>query len=211
MEGYIGEIKLFAGNFAPRGWAFCQGQTLTIAQHSALFSLVGTNYGGNGTNNFMLPDLRSRVPIGTGQGAGLSNINLGQQVGTQQTKITSENLPANSLNVKITGLSVKSTGASVKIPVNDDTTSGGGTSPVEGVLGVPENGLYASSGNGKFYSGNPVSVDLGTMSVDGTAKVEVTGKSDQPFSNIQPSLGLNYIICLEGIYPSRNYSELFNL
>jgi microcystin-dependent protein len=117
MDELIGVVKLFAGNFAPRGWAFCQGQTL--AQHSALFSLLGTTYGGNGTNNFMLPDLRSRVPVGTGQGAGLSNIGLGQQVGTEQTKITSQNLPANSLNVKITGLSVSTTGASVKIPVND--------------------------------------------------------------------------------------------
>lgn len=202
-EAYIGSIVLFAGNFPPRGWMFCQGQSLSIAQNQALFSILGTTYGGDGQRAFNLPDLRSRVPVGTGQRDGYTNITLGQQVGTEQTKITSENLPANSLSVKITGLNVKTTGASVKIPVNDDDGEGIGLLPSEGVLGKRDDGLYATSGSGKFYSGKPISVDLGTMSIDGTAKVDVTGKSDQPFSNMQPSLGLNYIICLEGIYPPR--------
>jgi microcystin-dependent protein len=80
-DPYIGEITLFAGNFAPQGWAFCQGQILSIAENTALFSLLGTNYGGNGRTNFALPDLRGRVPVGFGQGPGLPDINLGEAGG----------------------------------------------------------------------------------------------------------------------------------
>ena len=211
MDEFIGVIKLFAGNFAPRGWMFCQGQTLQITQYQALFSLLGTTYGGNGTNNFMLPDLRGRVPVGEGHGEGLSTVSLGEKVGTEQTKITSDNLPAKSLNVKITGLSVKTTGATVKIPVND-LNSKEATSIAGAYLTSNADSIYSEESTpNRFYGSGAIPVDLGTMSVDGTAKVEITGKSDQPFSNIQPSLGLNYIICLEGIYPSRNYSELLNL
>lgn len=79
VEPFIGQIMLFAGNFPPKGWAFCNGQILSIAQNSALFSILGTTYGGNGTINFALPDLRSRVPVGMGQGPGLSPVDLGQQ------------------------------------------------------------------------------------------------------------------------------------
>lgn len=212
MEEFIGTIKLFAGNFAPRGWAFCQGQVLTIGKHEALFSLLGTTYGGDGKANFALPDLRSRVPVGTGQREGYTNVSLGLQVGTEQTTITSDNLPAKSLNVTITGLSVKTTGASVEIPVSNVIDDLLKSSPSEGFLAPPDPSSFIySETNNAIYSGKAIPVNLGTMSIDGTAKVEVTGKGDQPFSNIQPSLGLNYIICLEGIYPSRNYSELLNL
>src|ERR1041384_2808593 len=82
-EPYLASIALFAGNFAPRGWAFCQGQILSIAQNTALFSLLGTTYGGNGQTNFALPDLRGRVAIGSGQGLGLTNYALGEQGGTE--------------------------------------------------------------------------------------------------------------------------------
>jgi microcystin-dependent protein len=210
MDEFIGTIKLFAGNFAPRGWMFCQGQTLQIAQNSALFSLIGTTYGGDGTKNFMLPDLRGRVPVGTGQGPGLNNVNLGQQVGTEKTTITSDNLPAKSLNVKISGLSVKTTGASVKIPVSSNADDLQPTSPSNGFLAEASSQIYSKTADAN-YSGKAIPVDLGTMSIDGTAKIDVVGKSDMPFNIMQPSLGLNYIICLEGIYPSRNYSELLNL
>jgi microcystin-dependent protein len=81
MDPFIGEIRMFAGNFAPRGWAFCSGQILSIAQNTALFSLLGTTYGGNGQTTFALPDLRGRVSMGQGQGPGLSNRTLGEQTG----------------------------------------------------------------------------------------------------------------------------------
>lgn len=93
-DPFIGEIRMFAGTFAPRGWAFCQGQQLAIANNSALFSLLGTTYGGNGTTTFALPDLRSRVPVGTGTGPGLSAITLGEVAGTENVNVLSTNVPA---------------------------------------------------------------------------------------------------------------------
>ncbi len=93
---YIGEIKMFAGNFAPSGWAKCEGQLLPIAQNTALFSLLGTTYGGNGTTNFALPDLRGRVPLGSGTGPGLSPKSLGQKAGTESNTISVAQMPAHN-------------------------------------------------------------------------------------------------------------------
>ena len=93
MEPYIAEIRLFAGNFAPEGWAFCDGQLLSIAQHTAVFSLLGTTYGGNGQTNFALPDLRARAPMGVGQGPGLSYRLSGEVAGSASTALTVQNLP----------------------------------------------------------------------------------------------------------------------
>src|SRR5689334_24076195 len=95
-EPFLAEIVLFAGNFAPRGWAFCWGQILSIAQNTALFSLLGTTYGGNGQTTFALPNLASRFPIGAGQGPGLSNYTLGQLAGTESTTLTINNMPAHN-------------------------------------------------------------------------------------------------------------------
>ena len=93
QEPFIGEIRMFAGNFAPQGWAKCEGQLLPIAQNAALFSLLGTTYGGDGETTFGLPDLRGRVPIGPGNGPGLQPISLGQKVGTNTNTLTTGNLP----------------------------------------------------------------------------------------------------------------------
>ena len=96
MEPFIGEIKLFAGNFAPRGFAFCSGQLLAISQNQALFSILGTTYGGDGRTTFGLPDLRGRVAMGPGQGAGLSNYALGQKGGAEQVTLNANQIPAHS-------------------------------------------------------------------------------------------------------------------
>ena len=93
---FIGQITLFAGNFAPRGWAFCNGQLLSIAQNTALFSILGTTYGGNGQTTFALPDLRGRVPVHAGQGPGLSNYDLGQQGGAESVTLTTAQMPAHT-------------------------------------------------------------------------------------------------------------------
>jgi microcystin-dependent protein len=95
-EPYIGEIRLFPYNFAPRGWAFCQGQILAIAQNTALFSLLGTTYGGNGQTTFALPDLRGRVPNSAGQGPGLSNYTLGEQGGSENVTLIAQQMPAHN-------------------------------------------------------------------------------------------------------------------
>src|SRR6476620_8139642 len=104
MEGYIAESRLFAGNFAPRGWAFCQGQLLSISQNTALFSILGTTYGGNGQTTFGLPDLRGRVPIHSGgsQGPGLSPYDLGEMGGTETNTLTINQMPAHNHTVQFT-------------------------------------------------------------------------------------------------------------
>lgn len=101
MEPYIGQIMIFCGNFAPQGWAFCNGQLLSISENEALFTLIGTTYGGDGQNTFALPDLRGRVPVGTGQGSGLPNIVIGQSGGTENVTLLTNNLPAHNHNVTI--------------------------------------------------------------------------------------------------------------
>jgi microcystin-dependent protein len=95
-EPLLGVIFAFAGNFAPRGYALCQGQLMSIAQNTALFSILGTTYGGDGRVTFALPDLRGRAPVGAGQGPGLSNVELGEQTGAPQTTLTIANLPAHT-------------------------------------------------------------------------------------------------------------------
>ena len=175
MEGTIAEIRLFAGNFAPRNWAFCAGQILSIAQNTALFSLLGTTYGGNGQTTYALPDLRGRVPVNTGQGPGLPSVDLGEQAGTPTVTLITTEMPAHNHTMQvhndITGMAATGAGNFV----NSKTESG------EAV---------ASSSTSPLATANP-------------ATIGITGGS-QPHNNMQPYLGLNYIICLEGIYPSRN-------
>src|SRR6476619_6096122 len=95
-EPFMAEIVLFAGNFAPRGWAFCHGQILSIAQNTALYALLGTTYGGDGQTTYALPDLRGRVPVGTGQGPGLLNINLGEMSGEPTHTLIITEMPAHN-------------------------------------------------------------------------------------------------------------------
>ncbi len=178
MEGTLATIMMFAGNFAPRNWAFCAGQTISIASNTALFSLLGTTYGGNGTTNFMLPNLQGRTPIGNGQGNGLSNYDLGQMGGTQTETLTTATMPAH-------------THAAGALTI-DLSTSGATTTQANGnILASPVADTYASAGT------TPV-VQSGHLS----AQVGVTGNS-QPFSVIQPFLGMNFVICQAGIFPSR--------
>jgi microcystin-dependent protein len=178
MEAYIGSIMLFAGNFAPRGWMLCAGQTLAIAQYQALFSLLGTYYGGNGTTTFMLPDLRSRVPVGAGQGNGLTNWNLGESQGVENVALLSTQMPAHNHTVNVGTSAANSPAAS-------------------------NNYLAVANAN---LSGDPVTVNTynGTPNATLAANSLSIAGQGQPHNNLQPSLALNYIICLEGIYPSRN-------
>jgi microcystin-dependent protein len=119
-EPFLGEIRMFGGNFAPRGWAFCNGQILSIAQNTALFSLLGTTYGGNGQTTFALPDLRGRSPMHWGQGPGLTNRTLGERSGTEAVKLTRSQMPAHSHEMRATG-----TPANSVAPVNRLLAVGG--------------------------------------------------------------------------------------
>lgn len=181
MEGYIAEIRMFAGNFAPRSWAFCQGQIMSIAQNTALFSLLGTTYGGNGQTTFGLPDFRGRVALGTGSGPGLPNVDLGEMAGNPSTTLLLTNLPQH--NHPVTG--------TVNLQVNNDNSN---------LSDDATNKRFAATGqlftaaSGDLVPMAPAQTNLSTG---------ITGGS-QPFSIQSPYLGMNYIICLEGIFPSRN-------
>jgi microcystin-dependent protein len=172
-EAFIGSIVMFAGNFAPRGWAFCQGQLLPIAQNTALFSILGTTYGGNGQTTFALPDLRGRAPIGTGQGPGLTNITLGEAAGSESVTLNVTQMPAHTHAVAC------------------DATSAGAADPANAFPGNP------GALSGAQLYGPTASATMAP------AMIAPSGGS-QPISVQQPFLGINYIICLEGIFPSRN-------
>lgn len=101
VEGFIGEVRSFAGNFAPRGWAFCEGQLLPIAQNTALFSIIGTTYGGDGRTTFALPNLQGRVPMHPGRGPGLTAHRLGERVGVNTIKLIENNLPPHTHTIPI--------------------------------------------------------------------------------------------------------------
>jgi len=170
MDPFIGQIMLFAGNFAPRGWALCQGQLLSIASNTALFSIFGTTYGGDGRTTFALPDLRGRAAVSAGQGPGLSRYNLGEKAGTVTTNLQPANLP-----------------------------------PSDILLGVSDEDANTSEGNGKVLAIPSDDVAIYGASASGSLKAgTIAGAQGQGFSNQIPYLGLNYIVALQGTFPSRS-------
>lgn len=175
MEGTLAEIRFFAGNFAPRGWFFCNGQLLSIAQNTALFSLLGTTYGGDGQVTFGLPDFRGRVAVGTGQGPGLPSVQLGEMAGAPTHTLISTEMPSHNHTASAPGASASTT-----------------ASPGTGVAVGP-----ATLGAG-------VSKSFGTPNASLAPPTIGPAGGSQPHNNMQPYMGLNYVICSEGIYPSRN-------
>lgn len=194
MEGYIGEVRLFAGNFAPREWSFCQGQLLSISQNTALFSILGTTYGGDGRTSFGLPDLRGRVPVGTGHGPGLENEIMGRKSGTPTTQLSLTNLPQHNHII-----TVSETVGTMDIPVNTEEGAEDEKNPGAGFLVNTGADTFSSEATaGQKYGGQSIPVNVAA-----TATASMTGNSI-PFNNIQPSMGMNYIICMQGIFPSRS-------
>jgi len=172
-EPYLGEIRIFGGNFNPSGWALCNGQLLSIADNTALFALLGTTYGGNGTTTFALPDMRSRLPIHMGQGPGLSPYVIGQIGGEENVTVLTSQLPQHNHALQ----------ASI-LPVAN-------SAPAGAMLGQLTSGqLYDTPPGAPDVQLNPQSLAIGGGS--------------QPHPNIQPYLCLNFIIALQGIFPSRN-------
>jgi microcystin-dependent protein len=167
-DPFLGEIILFGGNFAPSGWAFCNGQLLSISQNTALFSLLGTTYGGDGMSTFALPNLQGRAPIHAGQGPGLSPYLQGQSGGTESVTLDQRTMPAHSHAAR---------------GVNAAATA---TSPTNNAVGV-KSALY-------------VAPDSATAACKSLA----SAGGGQPHNNLQPYLALNYIIALQGIFPSRS-------
>ena len=185
MQGMIGEVRLFGGNFAPRNWAFCDGQLLAISQNEALFSILGTIYGGDGRTTYALPDLRGRTALGQGNGPGLSPRPLGQRSGTAFNNLNANNLPSHTHTVTTT--------TQVQIPVSEATQDE--NSAVGNLLTeVNPNAFYASAGTEDYGSGSTLT---------GSTVVGQQGAS-QAMNNQQPFLGIRYIICLTGLFPSRH-------
>ena len=173
-DPFVGEIRIFAGNFAPTGWAQCDGQLLPISQNTALFSLLGTMYGGDGKSTFALPNLQGAAPLQAGQGPGLSNYTQGQTGGEVSVTLIDSELPSHTHVVSGT-----SSPGNVPDPAND-------------VWGVA-----AAARGTKMYSGNP-----GSSAVMSPQAFSIAGSSF-PHNNMPPYLVLTFIIALQGIFPSR--------
>ena len=182
-EPFIAEIRIFVGNFAPRGWTFCAGQTLSIAQHTALFSLLGTTYGGDGRTTFALPDLRGRAPMHPGAGPGLTARRLGESGGASAHTLSVEEMGEHRHVAHV----VEGPG-SVKGPAPTVTPSH--------VAGKGCSLPGASSAAPLTYS--DTTTGLGPL-----RELDHTG-GGQPHDNMQPSLRLHFVIALVGIYPSRS-------
>lgn len=184
MEGTLAEVRMFAGNFAPRGWQLCNGQLLAISQWTAVFALVGTIYGGNGQTTFGMPDFRGRVALGTGNGAGLPGVVLGEMSGTPTTTLLSINLPQH--NHPMSG--------GITLHANADS-SGANADPTNRFLSQSASDIYSN-----------VNTDLIAMNpgaITSTLSTAIAG-NNSPISTQSPYLGINYIICVEGIFPSRD-------
>ena len=171
MEPFIGMIVMFGGNFAPRGWALCDGQLLPIAQNAALFSILGTTYGGDGRTTFGLPDLRGRVPMHPGNGPGLSSRRLGERGGAENVQLNVNQMPSHNHGVQ----------------QNCSSEKGLSTRPEGNYPAVTAGASYAES-------------------FDGQMGTDVVGNNGggQGHANVQPFQCVNYIIALQGTFPSRS-------
>ncbi|MFY0628726.1 MAG: phage tail protein [Flavobacteriaceae bacterium] len=197
MDPTIGTIMLFAGNFAPRSWGFCDGALLAISSNTALFSILGTTYGGDGRTTFALPDLRGRTPIGARRGPGLSNRPLGQRSGQEDVMLNSLTLPSHTHfaaggTPEVRYLSNE--GGVRSAPVAGDVPSEGTTAPAIGT-GDPVNAY------GPLTSGNAI-VSQTLNPATGVALGNTGASHDH--NNMQPYNAVNYIIAMFGLYPSRS-------
>jgi len=180
MEPYIGEIRMFAGDYAPRGWALCDGRLLSVNHYHTLFSIIQTYYGGDGMSNFAVPDLRGRAAIQPGQGPGLSNYQLGQRGGAESVTITQQQMPAHSHSLMATNAA-----SNQPLPAGNAIAT-----YIDQSTQLPDI-LF-----------NDLSDQATTINAMNARSIGTTGGS-QPLGIMQPYLAINYIIALEGIYPPR--------
>ncbi|MEM7386890.1 MAG: tail fiber protein [Verrucomicrobiota bacterium] len=180
-EPIIGEIKLFAGKFAPRGWAICNGGLCPISQNTALFSMIGTSCGGDGITNFALPDLRGRVPVGVGSGPGLTPVALGECVGEEEVRLKKDELPEHEHDFDGRG-TIRATRQAANT-----------TDPTGAAFATSESNIYKSDPTGYI-------VDTFDPCIRVSGTTDSIGRN-MPHENRQPSLGLHFIIALHGIFP----------
>ena len=185
---FIGTVTPWAPNFAPRSWAFCDGQLLLINQNQALFSILGTTYGGDGRTTFGLPDLRGRVAVHPGTGPGLPTVSLGEKTGQENVALSTPTLAPH--NHPATG------DVAVMATTDDGTTVNPSATDRLAAAKLQMVGIDVNR-----YSGAAADTSLGGLSA--TASVDSKG-GGSTHTNVQPSLGINYIIALQGVFPSRN-------
>jgi len=169
---------MFGGNFAPKDFAFCNGQLMAISQNTALFSIIGTTYGGDGVQTFALPNLQSRIPVHQGTGLGLSNYQLGEMTGTENVTLLPGQMPMHNHLMK----AVVAAGADQGVPTNNYLS----------VIQDPNTGAYTN-----FYADTAPDVSMNTNAI-------TFAGGSLPVPIIQPVLAISFIICLYGIFPSRN-------
>lgn len=177
-DAYIGEIRVFAGNFAPKGWALCNGQLMSISQNTALFSILGVQYGGDGKTTFALPNLMGNAPMGQGSGQGLTPRTVGEKVGSSTVTLLTTEMPAHNHMPQ-----------AINIQGNARTPAGNYWSQ------AVEEGQLGEEYQSPLFNPTPDTL----MS---PVALNVAGGS-QPHNNMQPYLAMNYIICLQGEFPSR--------
>lgn len=201
-EPFIGEIKAVGFNFAPRGWSTCAGQLVAISQNTALFSLLGTMYGGDGRTNFALPDLQGRTAIGAGMGPGLSNRIQGQRGGREYMALSANELPVHSHSASFSGTST----GTFKLGASSnpaDLTSPSDAIPAAaktvGLSSQDVNAYTAASNQNVQMAENTVNLDLSQT----TIQIGNTG-AGRFFDVTQPWLCINYVIAMLGLFPSRN-------
>ncbi len=211
-DPYLGEIRMVSFNFAPQGWALCIGQTLSISQNNALFALIGTTFGGNGTTTFQLPDLQGRVPVNVGSGLGLQPISWGEKAGSPSATLTTQQLPIHTHPATFTPSGGGGT-PTVTVNIQGSSAQSGSSSPTGNYIAGTIKGVSGTLGAGDAYVANPATTTLGnlagvTASISGvgggggTVTNALTGQG-QPFDIHPPYLGIYFVISLQGIFPSR--------
>lgn len=176
MQPYIGEIRLFAGNFAPQGWLLCNGQSVPISEREVLFALIGTIYGGNGTTHFNVPNLSDQVPIGMGQGPGLTSRLLGQKMGSATVTLQATEVPGHAHDIYATTAAATTT--------------------------TPDAGVTLAKTGVNFYDAGarnpPAKTALSAQAIKPSGNAQPSAHS-----NLMPTATLNYIIAVDGLYPSQ--------
>jgi microcystin-dependent protein len=192
MEGYIGEIRLFAGTFAPVNWEFCDGSTKPISSYDAAFTILGTTYGGDGMTTFGLPDLRGRVPVHPGQGMGLNNVEIGQAGGEENHTLTVDEIPRHGH------------GTVLMIPENTSLmrVSSKAGSKATGTNGKAAIAIRKNNDSINTFINQDPNIVINSGNANATVPNSIAGNS-LPHQNMQQYQALNYIICLVGIFPSQ--------
>lgn len=197
-DAYIGEIRMFAGNFAIAQWEMCNGQLMSIAQNQALFSIIGTYYGGNGVQTFALPNFQGRVPIHQGTGLGLPTYTIGEAAGTNQVTLLTQNLPqhnhATFVNPTTTGITIQGGTGTANAATPTGNYLAGKTT---GTSGLNSGDLYCST------PGTAGALNAGSLNIPSGLSTGLTG-GNIPVSVVQPYLTVTFLICMYGIFPSRN-------